>query len=336
LGVEIKSEEQNMKHKLFEEWLQLSLYNELSEQEQTLLDNHLITCERCQVKLNELKKIHATLAHRQPIAIQESLVQDARRSLRLRIQADAEKISLWTKVQGTLDGILAPPLQVALGGVATLVVGILVGYFVFKLTSEKNLLLRQTPFAMSAMEAGESQITNIRFLDSDTQSGNVEFTFETITPVHIRGNVNDENVQKVLARALVSDQNAGIRLRAVNMIGTQSEQTQVGTSGLDAEVKTALITALLHDRNLGVRKEAINVLKHYLPDPVIVRAFLNVLANEKNTGLKITAINSLDLSQYENQPMSREILDMFKNKAQSDDNNYIRIKAKLALQEVQQ
>jgi len=148
--------------------------------------------------------------------------------------------------------------------------------------------------------------------------------------------VNDENIQKVLARALVSNQNAGVRLRALNMIGTQSEQKQIGIPELDAEVKNALITALLHDRNLGVRKEAINVLKNYLPDPVIVRAFLAVLANEKNTGLKITVINSLDLTKYENQPMSREILDMFKNKAQSDDNNYIRIKAKLALQEVQQ
>jgi hypothetical protein len=325
-----------MKHKQFEEWLQLSLYHELSEQEQTVLDDHLTTCERCRAELHELKKSHATLAHRQPVIIQESLLQDARRSLRLRIQAEAEQQSLWTKVKGTLDGILAPPLQAALGGIATLAIGILVGYFVFRLPTEKNLALRQTAFTSSAMEAGESQITNIRFLDRDAQSGNVEFTFETVTPVRIRGNVNDENVQKVLARALVSDRNAGNRLRAVNMIGTQAEQKQTGAPGLDAEVKTALITALLHDRNLGVRREAISVLKNYLPDPAIVRAFLNVLANEKNTGLKITVINSLDLSKYENQPLNREILDMFKNKAQSDDNNYIRIKAKLALQEVQQ
>jgi len=40
--------------------------------------------------------------------------------------------------------------------------------------------------------------------------------------------VNDENIQKVLARALVSNQNAGVRLRALNMIGTQSEQKQIG------------------------------------------------------------------------------------------------------------
>jgi hypothetical protein len=325
-----------MKHKQFEEWLQLSLYDELSDQEQTVLDHHLAVCARCRVEFDELKKIHATLAHHRPIAIQEPFLQDARRNLRLRIQSESENNSLWANVRALIDGILAPPLQVALGGVATLVMGILVGYFFFKVPSEKTLVMRQTAFTSSAMEAGESQITNIRFLDRNTQNGDVEFTFETMTPVRIRGNVNDENVQKVLARALVSDQNAGIRLRAVNMIGTKAEQKLFGTPGLDGQVKTALITALLHDKNLGVRKEALNVLKNYLPDSVIVRAFLGVLENEKNTGLKIAAINSLDLSKYENQPMNREILEMFKNKAQSDDNNYIRIKAKAALQEVQQ
>ena len=321
-----------MKHKQFEEWLQLSLYHELSEQERVLLDNHLTACEQCRCNLDELKKLHGTLAHRQSVAVQESLLQDARRNLRLRILAGAAQKSLWSKVKDVLDRILAPPVQAKLGGVAMIAIGILVGYFVFKAPSEKSLAMKQT----AAMEAGESQITNIRFLDRDAQTGDVEFTFETITPVHIRGNVNDEHVQKVLARTLVSDQNAGTRLRAVNMIGTQTGQKQNHVPGFDAEVKSALVSALLHDRNLGVRKEALSVLRNYLPDPVIVRAFLQVLANEKNTGLKIAAINSLDLSQYENQPVNREILEMFKNKAQSDDNNYIRIRAKTALQEIQQ
>jgi anti-sigma factor RsiW len=321
-----------MKHKQFEEWLQLSLYHELSEQERVLLDDHLTTCEQCRMDLDELKKLHSTLAHRQMVAVKEPLLQDARRNLRLLIHAVAAQKSLWGKVKDALDGILAPPVQATLGGVAMIAIGILVGYFAFRAPSEESLAIKQT----AAMEAGESQITNIRFLDRDAQTGDVEFTFETITPVHIRGNVNDEHVQKVLARALVSDQNAGTRLRAVNMIGTQTGQRQNRIPEFDAEVKSALVSALLHDRNLGVRKEALSVLRNYLPDPVIVRAFLQVLANEKNTGLKIAAINSLDLSQYENQPVNREILEMFKNKAQSDDNNYIRIKAKTALKEVQQ
>jgi len=321
-----------MKHKQYEEWLQLSLYHELSEQERVLLDNHLTTCNQCRRNLDELKKLHGTLAHRSTVAVQESLLQDARRNLRFRIHEGAIKRSIWGKVKDLLDGILAPPVQAVLGGVTMIAVGFLVGYIAFKAPSEKSLAIKQA----AAMEAGESQITNIRFLDRDAQTGDVEFTFETITPVHIRGNVNEEHVQKVLARALVSNQNAGTRLRAVNMIGTQTGQRQNHVPEFDAGIKSALVTALLHDRNLGVRKEALSVLRNYLPDPVVVQAFLNVLANEKNTGLKIAAINSLDLTTYENQPVNREILEMFKNKAQSDDNNYIRIKAKTALQEIQQ
>jgi hypothetical protein len=325
-----------MNHRQFEEWLQLSFYQELNEQEQTLLNDHLTMCDRCRTELSELQKLQAVLAHHQPMVVKEQLLQDARRMLRMHIKVESEKLPIGTRLQNLIDGILSPRLQVALGGVAMLIVGILVGYFAFNASGEKHLGMRQTAFGSTSLETGESQITNIHFIDRDAQSGEVEFTFESITPVRIRGNVNDENVQKVLARALVTDQNAGVRLRAVSMIGTQSELKPSGAPELDREVKTALITALLHDSNLGVRKSAINVLKNYLPDPDIVRAFLSVLANEKNTGLKITAINSLDLSKHGNQPVSGEILDMLKNKAQSDDNNYIRIRAKLALQEVQQ
>ena len=201
-----------MKHKKFEEWLQLSLYNELSEQEQVLLTHHLQACEQCQLELVKLKKIHESLSLRKSIAVSEPMLQEARRNLRLRIQADAEKITLWKKLKRRIDDFLAPPLQIAFGGAATLALGILVGYILFKMPSENNLHFRQTAYTTSAMEAGESQVTNIHFVDRDVQSGDVDFTFESVTPVHIRGNVNDEHIQKILARALVSNQNAGVRL----------------------------------------------------------------------------------------------------------------------------
>jgi hypothetical protein len=325
-----------MKHRQFEEWLQLSLYHELSQHEQGLLENHLETCTQCRSDLHELKTLHNTLTHRRLAVEQESFLQEVRRDLRLRIHADGMHRSLWEKIKGAVDEFLAPPIQAALGGIAVLAIGILIGYYILASPSERMPLQLQTAGMPSAMEAGESQISNLRFLDRDGKTGNVEFTFETITPVRIRGNVNDEDVQKVLARALVSNQNVGTRLRAVSMIGTQTDQKQAGAPAIDAAVKSALITALLYDRNLGVKREALSVLRNYLPDPIVVRAFLDVLAKENNTGLKIAAINSLDLSKYENQPMNREILEMFKHTAQSDNNNYIRIKAKAALQEVQQ
>jgi hypothetical protein len=325
-----------MKHRQFHEWLQLFLYDELNEQEVKLLQEHLASCDHCRNEFDELKKLHQVLAKRKLAAAQEPLLQDARKTLRVRIREESEKESWWMILKHALDYALEPRLQVALGGAAVLMIGILTGYVLFRSPAEEPSFFRTTAAVSSAVEAGESQITNIRFLTRDPQWGNVEFMFETVAPVRVSGNINDERVQKVLAKALVSDQNAGTRLRAVSMIGTSSDQKQTAVPKLDPEVRTALITALLHDRNLGVQKEALNVLKNYLPDPVIVRAFLDVLAKEKNTSMKITAINSLDLAKYENQPVNREILEMFRQKAQSDDNNYIRIKAKTALQEARQ
>ena len=321
-----------MRHKQFEEWLQLALYDELTEREKTLFDNHLTSCESCRIELDQMKKFSAIIAQRKPVAVPEALLQDSRRDLRLRLQDKAAGRSLFGKIKDAVDDLLAPQRQAALVGITALAIGVLAGFFIFRSSSEKSLLIQQAGSISPVMEAGESQIANIRFIDRDTRSGNVDFTFETITPVHIRGNVNDEYVQKVLARALVSNQNAGVRLRAVNMIGDQAEQK--GAPGLDKEIKSALIAALLHDPNLGVRKEALQALQHYLPDSAIVRVFLTVLANEKSTGLKVAAINSLDLSKYENQPISGDIQSMLKSKIQSDDNNYIRIRAKAALQEV--
>jgi hypothetical protein len=323
-----------MRHKQFEEWLQLAFYHELDERERALLGNHLSSCERCRIEFEKMKKFAAVIAHHKPVAVSDSFLRDARRDLRTLLEVEKGRRTLLERIKDAVDDLLAPQWQVALGGIAVLAVGILAGYFIFRSSPEKSLLALPAGSLSPLMEAGESQIANVRFIDRDARTGNVDFTFETITPVHIRGNVNDEDVQKVLARALVSNQNAGVRLRAVNIIGDQAEQKRAPE--LDKEIKAALITVLLHDPNLGVRKEALQVLQHYLPDSAIVRAFLTVLANDKSTGLKVAAINSLDLSKYENQPIGEEIQTILRNKVRSDDNNYIRIRAKAALQEVEQ
>ncbi len=321
-----------MNHKQFEEWLKLYLYEELSDNEKRLFEKHLEVCTQCKLELDEIKKLNSVLLLRKSVPIKEPLIQEVRRNLRLKVYDIKSKRSVFDKIMDALDNLLAPSLQYAFGGISLLAIGIFTGYLIFKSPTDSS----QHFAATSAFEAGESQISNIRFIERNKNTGNIEFTFETITPVHIRGNINDEQVQKVLARALLSEQNAGVRLRAVNMIGSRAEEKRNGSPALDEEVKSSLINALLNDKNIGVRKEALNVLRNYLPDTVIVRAFLNVLTNEKNTGLKIAAINSLDFSGSKNQQLNNEILELLKEKSETDENNYIRIKAKTALQEIAQ
>jgi hypothetical protein len=323
-----------MKHRQWNKWLQLSLYDELTPEEQQQLGMHLNECASCRKELEDLKRIHAVLAQHVPVSISEMQLQDARRSLRNAVLAERSRVSFVELCLNRFDALLSRRLQVAAGSIALLAVGAAAGYFFLKTPESMNGF--QTASAGSSVERGESQIANIRFIDRDEKNGTIDFSFEALTPVHVRGSLNDERIQKMLAHALASEQNAGMRLRTVNLFGNYGESKEQRPNVLDDEVKKALITALQYDQNLGVRKQALDVLSQYLPDSTVTRAFLFVLANEKNTGLKIAAINSLDLSKYEHRPINKDLLSAFQQKAQSDENSYIRLRAGAALQEVHQ
>jgi hypothetical protein len=322
-----------MKHQHYKERLQLSLYQELNEYEQSSLNDHLAGCPECREELNRLQKFHDTLEQYQPRVVTENELGNARRSFRIRLHEFVEHPSALQKVIEGVGKFFPVPVRLALGGAAILAVGVFAGSMYFKSPAEKTLSLQPASLMQPSYSSGEIQITNVKFDERDERTGNVEFTFDAISPMHVRGNINDEHVQKILARALLNEQNPGMRLRTVDMIGSQTEQTP---NLMNAEVKAALIATLKHDPNPGVRKQALEVLSNYLPDTAVTRAFLYVLANERNTGLVINAINLLDVSKFEHHPISNELQTFLQHKAQADGNQYVKIKATAALQEMQQ
>jgi hypothetical protein len=183
-----------------------------------------------------------------------------------------------------------------------------------------------------AFNTGTVHISNVKVLDNNPVSGEVEFTFDAITPMHIKGSVNDERVQKVLTHALLNDENPGVRLRSVSAIASQSE---TGGPPVDPEVKKALLKALRSDENPAVRKEALKALQKLPFDNDIKKAFLAVLLSDKNSGIRIAVINTLD-SVKGTGKLDNDILEVMKQKMHDDDNNYIRLRAKAVVQEIRQ
>jgi hypothetical protein len=322
-----------MNHEHYKEWIELSLYHELNEREQSLLNDHLADCLECREERNRLQKFHATLTQYTPQVVVEKELANVRRSFRVQLHEYVEHPSWQQRLMEGIDKLFPAPVRVTLGGAAILAVGMFAGYTFFNSSAEKKISIQPASIVQASYSTGEIQITNVKFDERDERTGNVEFTFDAISPMHVRGNVNDEHVQKILARALLSEQNPGMRLRTVDMIGSRTEQKP---NLMNAEVKAALIATLTHDPNPGVRKQALEVLSNYLPDTAVTRAFLYVLANEKNTGLVINAINLLDVSKFEHHPMSNELQTFLQHKAQSEGNQYVKIKATAALQEMQQ
>ena len=320
-----------MRHEQYKEWLQLLMYDELSADEKTALDQHLLQCAECRQEMEELKQFHATLLQAGPITPDESLLQDARRSLRSALRSARVKPPLWNRMADSFTEFILPNYKLVLGGGATLAVGILVGRLAFVPGTPSTGV--QVPLGQpAAFLDGDPRIANVRFINSDVSSGEMEFTFDAVSPVHMKGNINDERVQKVLAHALVNDENPGVRLRSVSAFSTQTQKLKTP----DKEVKAALILAVKTDGNPGVRKEALKALLSFPFDDEIKQAFLDVLMRDENPALRIAAINSLDSVRLQGQGGDKDLLEVLKQRMQSDDNSYIRIRAKAVMEEIKQ
>ena len=321
-----------MRHEQYREWLQLLIYDELTPEEHAALDRHLADCAGCRQELEDLKQFHATLLQAGPVAPDNEMLREARQALRSALSSERGKSVLWSRVAaGVLDFTL-PKYKLVLGSCAILAVGILAGRLAFSpVPRETNAQLPPMEKTAAFLD-GDTRIANVRFIESDANSGQVEFTCDAVSPVHIKGNINDERVQKVLAHALVNDENPGVRLRSVNAFSTQIQKLKMP----DREVKAALILALKTDGNPGVRKEALKTLQGFPFDEEIKQAFLHVLMRDNNPALRIAAINSLDSTRVQGQGTDKDFLEVLKERMQSDENNYIRIRAKSVLEEIKQ
>jgi len=319
-----------MVSKSVREMLQLYLYDELSEDDKRSVEEMLSTSSECRAELEDLKDFHRTLAHYHPAGAVEQVLAEARKELNATIRHERSREPWLQKVSDFFADSVFTQYRLAFGGLATLAVGFLLGYAVFYSPGpETNPLFRETS-AGSTVNQSESQLMNVRFLNQDNENGTVDLTFDAVTPMHVKGNVNDPRITSILARALVNERNPGIRLKTVNTI---SDQTKIQAS-TEKEVKSSLITVLKYDQNQGVRKEALNALQKFPIDDDIVEAILYVLKNEKNTGMRIAAINCLDFSKLTGQSVDKDLLEMLKEKMQSDDNNYIRIRGNAAFREI--
>ncbi|MCZ6777177.1 MAG: HEAT repeat domain-containing protein [Ignavibacteria bacterium] len=318
-----------MNHSQYKEWLQLLLYNELNEDQRITLEKHLDSCSGCRTELEDLKKFHSVLVQHKSIEPSEQLLTEARQELRGALRIERSRRSFWERLFSDAFRPILPEYKVAFAGVATLALGMVIGYYAFSHDRSEQVILEQAPMADSFMD-GDTRISNVRFIDSDASDGEIEFTFEASAPVRIKGSMNDGQVQRVLFHALLNEKNPGVRLHSLNAISTQALTVP------DREVKAALILALTSDENPGVRKEALRVLQSFPFDSEIKQAFLHVLMRDDNSGLRIAAINSLDSALTEGRGADEELLKVLTEKMQSDKNNYIRTRATTFLREVKQ
>ncbi|GBD86245.1 hypothetical protein BMS3Abin03_00158 [bacterium BMS3Abin03] len=316
-----------MNHNEYKKWIRLSLYGEINKDEQEQLNDHLIECDECKKELEQQKNLLSILTERGKNKVDDKILSEARAQLRGALKIEKQKGSSFINLTGRFFDFISLPYRTALAGAAILAIGIFTGYILFK-TEFVNPVNKQkqanTEFSLTGSDV---QINNISFIDSNPADGTIEFTFDAVKTISLKGSVDDPMIQNILTYSMLNAQNPGSRLNSINAMNSEK------TFKFDSDVKSALITVVMTDKNPGVRREALKVLKKLPFDDRIKLAFLYVLTNDSVSGLRIEAINALADAANNGNKLNDSEVDLFKNKLRMDDNNYIRYKSKTILQE---
>ena len=200
-----------MNHKQYKELLHLQLYDELTTNERTSLDRHLQQCTECQTELGALKSLHSTLVRAGRPAIDDAMLRDARKELHATLHDQPPRQSLQEHLSEFIDRFILPHYKVALGGIGMLVAGVIIGRIFLTSPADQRGLALPASGNFATSPEGEPRISNIHFIDSNARDGEIEFTFDAVAPVHMKGNINDERIQKVLAHALLCAQSTRSR-----------------------------------------------------------------------------------------------------------------------------
>ena len=310
-----------MNHQQWKEWVNLLAYEELDAEKKRLTEEHIKDCASCREEWDQLKRLHRVMDDHAVQIPTDRLLNEARQELRAALRYERNRPTASSHVRDLFSRFI-PSFRVGMSFAAMLVVGLFAGYIMAPRTRIELPVQGEAPVVATS----NTDISNIRLIDADPSDGQVEFVYDAVRPMRVKGSVNDKQIQALLTTALTREQNAGLRLQVVNTIGANKK------ASANPEVKAALITALKSDGNDGVRKEAMAVLKTFPFDSDIQSAFVYVLQRDANPALRIDAIKSLE----EQKIQDPEMLTILKEKSESDDNSYIRRRATNILQEVSQ
>ena len=312
-----------MKHEDLLEHLVMKHYGELTPVEAVTLEEHLSGCPACRQEELEIERAAQLLSNSMPEARSE-LIAAARGRL-----MDSLPAPDWSDRTGTIRrlgdwfaGLTTPARSFAWAGSALslMAAGFFVGYLVYgasDLSRDDSLEVFRNP---------EIRVTGVAFEQTDPGSNLVALSFNATRQVRLEGSLDDAEIQRILAHALIAEENPGVRLQAVSVLQQKSPAEQ--------EAITALIGALRTDPNPAVRQLALAALRGYPSTQEIRSAFVDVLLNDRNARIRIEAIEGLSAASASGLQIEDAALERLGRQLDRDENSYVRRKGKAFLEQV--
>ena len=198
-----------MNHNEYKQLIQLSVFGELNENEQSMLKNHLADCDECRTELEDQKNLLELISGKEKADVDEKVLSAARYQLRGALRSETTNKNIFESTFASMSQFFVTPLKFAVVSSATLLVGILIGSLLFSKSSGEEFTAQNRNKNRFASLNEDINISNLRFIDSDASDGEVEITFQASRPVRLKGRVNDPQIQGVLTYAMLNEQNPG-------------------------------------------------------------------------------------------------------------------------------
>lgn len=303
-----------MRHEQYKEWLYLSVFDEIGEDEKRLLAEHVASCGECQQERGEIVRMLESTKASGVGEPSEAMLQSARQSLRAALYRESvAHTAMRRPARRTFRGDWLRGYRAAVAAAAIASLGFLGGY----LASGGSHPVSSLPDARPVADESYTGISNIRFLDTNAADGEVDIVYDQVRPMRLTARLDDERMREVLAYALLNDENPGVRLKAINAFETHARRSP------PADMKQAFLEALNSDPNAGVRLQALVVLRRLPFDDDIKRTLLFALSHDDNPGIRIAVLNYLAEVTIDGVIPEEEMYDILNSRVTADRNSSV-------------
>ncbi len=301
--------------------LLLYLYNELEEREHEALQEHLESCPSCSRVLEQERRLLGCLDQRRSADPSDAMLAECRHDLMRSVYQQQEDISRgagWLPAWADLLRVFGSTPR-AWQPVAALIL-IAVGFYFGRASVDAPVGEAYRSDSRSAsLIPLETSVGEIQSVELNPDGGRVEIILEETTRRTVSGAPQDPHIRRLLISTVRNYPNSGVRLETLDALRHRVD---------DREVRTALREAMVRDRNPGVRLKAFEALRVHHAEPDIRQALKQVLRHDETPGMRIQVIDSLS------QIPDRELIGLLQELVESDQNDYVRLKCRRTLREL--
>jgi hypothetical protein len=306
-----------MNHNYYKKLVTLSVFGEISETEKNELLAHVQECSVCGEEYEELRRLKEISEEALHQDVDEIALSSSREELLSQVR-DVNRAKRNTEHSTLFSAHAFGKLQFALS-LTTIIAFTIVVYFL-------AIPGRQSVESVTGTQQKYVIPVQTNPIFSDKQNAQTGHAIKDVIPAAEHPVYNAEKQQE-LAHVITNNKNSGTRLKTISSVA----ENKAGNSTI---LKKALIKALTTDDNPGVRKEAMLALANLPYDKDIQDALLFVLDKDKNSGLRVMAINYLDGENAARNLTDPKALDIIRDKTTGDDNSYVKIRAKSILRKI--